>query len=175
MLNNRQFSLLAIVVAAGIALSMAVSIWLPGLLHQQPSSWSIASGAVCAMFPLTWLVLRNASHGRGFVNNAGAGIDSLMIGSAQTAHYLDTVTKKIRQELESVQEIAGAADQIVTDIEKLAGNAKRAFAAAADVRRESDTGARALETSIAHIGRAHADAQSVAALMDELQNEFSHR
>lgn len=167
----KDFTLLASQVGGGIMLSQLCTIALPAALNQPVNGWWVAAGALGAMLPLALANRRTASQGRNFVHDAGTGIDRLMIGSAETAHYLAAVTGKIKQELVAVQGIAGAADRIVTDIEQLAGNAQRAFSAAAEVRRESMTGAKALENSIAHIDRAHADAQAVAALMTALQSQ----
>ena len=152
-----------------LLIGQAIAVHLPSAMHQATSGWWVALGTVCAMVPLLLLNRRIQQRGRGFVHEAEIGIDRLMIGSAETAHYLESVAAKIRKELASVEGIAGDADRIVRDIEQLAGNAQRAFAAAGEVRRESMTGTQALERSIRHIDRAHAEAQGVTTLMADLQ------
>jgi methyl-accepting chemotaxis protein len=152
-----------------LVISQGVSVHLPSAMHQSVSGGWVALGTICAVLPVLLLKRRIRKRGTRFVRDAETGIDRLMIGSAETAHYLEAVAGKIRKELSSVEGIADAADRIVKDIEQLAGNAQRAFAAAGEVRRESVTGSEALDRSIRHIDRAHADAQGVTALMATLQ------
>ena len=172
MKNSTRFSQLAqngALLVLAMLIGQAVAVYLPSAMHQATSGWWVAVGTVWSIVPLLRWNHRIQQRGRSFVQDAEIGIDRLMIGSAETAHYLEAVAAKIRKELGSVEGIAGDADRIVKDIEQLAGNAQRAFAAAAEVRRESMTGTQALERSIRHIDRAHAEAQGVTTLMADLQ------
>ena len=169
MTDLKQHRMFALCVTGGLLLGQSVAAGLPALLKQPQNAWWTCAGMLVAMLPLAWSHMRLRTRDLHFVAEAGNGIDRLMIGSAETAHYLASMAARIKHELGATQAIAAEAGQIVEATEKLAGNAQRAFDAAAEVRLESQSGTEALDHSLAHIDRAHADAQTASGLMTGLQ------
>lgn len=166
-----RFAPCALQISASLLFGHAMSIQLPAMLGRATSPWWNMLGILAALVPCLRMHHAVMKRGTRFIEDAGESIDRLMIGSAETAHYLDAVTVKIKKELRSVEQISAAANQIVTDMELLNGNAERALAVAADVRRECVTGSGALDDNIVQINGARAKAQSVAELMTELQTQ----
>jgi methyl-accepting chemotaxis protein len=169
MLKLKNIGLASLYCAGSIGIGQVLSVLMPRLFNQTTSPAWVALGTLGALLPVAWANFRLQASGRAFVHDATGAIDALMIGSAETAHYLEAVTGKIKAELSAAEGIAGAAGQIVADIEQLSGNAQRAFAAAANVRLESRTGVQALDHSIACIAQSHAEAHAVSELMAQLQ------
>ncbi len=169
MINVKRHSLLVLNLGGGLLLGQVIAVALPRLLAQAPGAWWTGAGMLAAMLPLAWTLQCLRRRELDFVAQAGHGIDRLMIGSAETAHYLATVSARIEHELGATQAIAASAGEIVDATEKLAGNARRAFDAAAEVRLESQIGTEALDQNIAQIDRAHAEAQAASGLMAGLQ------
>ena len=169
MTDQKKHLILALHVTGGLLLGQIVADVLPALLKQPSGPWWTCGGMLAAMLPLAWSHWRLRARDLHFIAQAGHSIDRLMTGSAETAHYLAAMAAKIKRELGATQAIAAAAGEIVDATEKLAGNARRAFDAAAEVRLESRAGTEALDENIAHIDRAHADAQAASGLMGGLQ------
>ncbi|MBC7514251.1 MAG: methyl-accepting chemotaxis protein [Herminiimonas sp.] len=169
MTDSKNYRILAFHVGGGLLLGHTVTTVLPALLKQPSGAWWTCAGLLAAMLPLVWTHWRLRGRDMHFIAQADHGIDRLMIGSAETAHYLAAMAARIKHELGATQAIAAAASEIVDATEQLAGNARRAFDAAAEVRQESKVGTEALDKNIAHIDRAHADAQAASGLMSGLQ------
>ena len=169
MIDLKQHHIFSIRLGGGLLLGQGIATALPALLHKTSGSGWTCAGVLAAMLPLAWGQWRLRQRDLYFIDQAGHGIDRLMIGSAETAHYLASVASRINDELDATQAIAVGAGQIVEATEKLAGNAQRAFDAAAEVRLESQSGTAALDQNLAHIDRAHADAQAASGLMTGLQ------
>ena len=169
MTDLKQYLVFALTLSGGLLMGQAVAVGLPAVLKLPQSAWWSGAGMLAAMLPLGWSNWKARQRDLHFVAQAGHGIDRLMIGSAETAHYLASMSATIKNELAETQAIAMAAVAIVDATEKLAGNAQRAFDAAAEVRLESKAGTAALAKNIAHIDRAHADAQTASSLMTSLQ------
>ena len=171
MTDLKQHMMFASQLGSGLLLGQAIGVALPAMLTQAQGPWWTGGGVLAAMMPLALAYRRLRKRELHFMQQAGHGIDRLMIGSAETAHYLASVATRIEQELDATQAIAAAAGDIVDASEKLAGNAQRAFSAAAEVRLESQIGTEALDQNIAQIDRAHAEAQAASGLMAGLQSQ----
>ena len=169
MIGLQPHRFLFLQLGSGLLLGQGIAAALPALLHRTAGNGWTCAGVLAAMLPLAWGQWRLRQRDLQFIDQAGHGIDRLMIGSAETAHYLATVASRIKDELGATRAIAVDASQIVEATEKLAGNAQRAFDAAAEVRLESQSGTAALDHNLAHIDRAHADAQAASGLMTGLQ------
>src|SRR5439155_679177 len=106
-----------------------------------------------------------------FSVRVGKDIDRIMIGAAETSFFVDTVKKKIEQDVHAASEIAANAEQISNSTEKIAANAERASRVAAIVRSESVAGRAQVDRGIEQINNARQDAQTASNVMAALQDK----
>ena len=157
-LMSQQFirSLLppAAAVATGVVFAVLVD-WLSGGVFVQ--ALVAAGGAVTVL-----TLMRKASQsGDGMLAaKIGPEIDSIMIGSAETSYFVDSIKKKIDQDVQTANEIAASAEQNAAATEHIAANAERASKVAADVRRESVAGRAEVDQGLRQINDARQDAQA---------------
>jgi methyl-accepting chemotaxis protein len=98
-------------------------------------------------------------------------IDQMMIGAAETSHFIDTIRKQVEHDLQAVQEIVRHAAHSTDNTEQIAANAERASAVAAQVRQASLAGRTEADQSLEQIGQARDDAHAAVALMRALQEK----
>lgn len=106
-----------------------------------------------------------------FAAKVGEEIDHIMIGAAETSHFVDSVRKKIEQDVRTTNEIVTSSEQNATTTEQIAANAERASKVAADVRSESVAGRADIDLGLHRITAARQDAQTASALMTALQEK----
>jgi len=99
----------------------------------------------------------------------GEEVDHIMIGAAETSYFVDSIKKKVDQDLQTTEQIAVRAGQTVEATEQIAANAERASRVAADVRAESVAGRAEVDQGLQRISNARQDAQTASRLMSELQ------
>jgi methyl-accepting chemotaxis protein len=130
-----------------------------------------AGGALIAL-----LAARKNTDGGGgeFADTVGKAIDAIMIGAAETSYFVDSVKKKIEQDVQIVSDIVASSEQNSSTTEQIAVNAERALQVAVQVRIESVAGSTEVDQGLQHISRARSAAQSASAVMTGLQ-EKSHR
>lgn len=109
---------------------------------------------------------RNDASG---VAELGEEVDHIMIGAAETSYFVDSIKKKVDNDLQTTEEIAVRAGQTVEATEQIAANAERASRVAADVRAESVAGRAEVDQGLQRISNARVDAQTASKLMSELQ------
>jgi methyl-accepting chemotaxis protein len=130
------------------ALSAAAGIWLGGVLRG-----------------------RGAGSPGHLLASSGPMIDQMMIGAAETSHFIDTIRKQVEHDLQAVQEIVRHAASSTATTEQIAANAERASTVAAQVRRASLAGRTEADESLKQIGQAREDAHAAVALMRVLQEK----
>ncbi len=94
-----------------------------------------------------------------------------MIGAAETSHFIDTIRRKVEQDLHLTQGIVGHAEQSTANTERISAKAERASAVAAGVLRASLEGRAEVDLSLRQIGAVRADAHAALALMTALQEK----
>jgi methyl-accepting chemotaxis protein len=103
------------------------------------------------------------------VAELGEEVDHIMIGAAETSYFVDSIKKKVDQDLQTTEQIAVRAGQTVEATEQIAVNAERASRVAADVRAESVAARAEVDQGLQRISNARQDAQTASRLMSELQ------
>ncbi|HYD97451.1 MAG TPA: methyl-accepting chemotaxis protein [Noviherbaspirillum sp.] len=155
--------------AAAVAAAIASFQWLGGLVVHP----FIAAFIACA----AGILAVNAGRGKrgddppAFAQKVGDAIDHLMIGAAETSYFVDSIKKKIDQDLQTTQDIVGGAQQTASATEQIAANAKRASMVAADVRAQSVAGRTEVDQGLRQISRARDEAQTASGMMGELQEK----
>lgn len=96
-------------------------------------------------------------------------IDSVMIGAAETAFFLDTIKQKITHDRLAADAIVEGADQGKITIEQIAENAGRASQVAMQVSADSMAGRAEVDTGLALIRQASEDASKASASVVALQ------
>lgn len=163
-------SILTIVSAVTISvLFAAVLHWLigsavgPVLL----SAIGAASAAIITLAPGE----SHQSDGARFADKVGMEIDHIMIGAAETSFFVESVKKKIEQDVHTTSEIVSSFEQNAEITEQIATNAERASKVAADVRSESVAGRAEVDRGLAQINHARQDAQAASVMMSALQEK----
>ena len=108
---------------------------------------------------------------RQFADTVGQAIDDIMIGAAETSYFVDSVKKKIEQDIQTTSEIVASSGQNLRTTEQIAVNAERAAKVAAQVRVESMAGRAEVDQGLIRISSARNDAQLAAAVMNGLQEK----
>lgn len=132
-----------------------------------------AVAATCsAGIAIGWLG-RTAAHSPmlEFADRIGKATDQIMIGAAETSYFVDSVKKKIEQEVQTINEVVASSEQNGSATEKIAANAEQASQVAGDVLRESVAGRSEVDHGLQGIKEAKKDAESALALMNALQEK----
>jgi methyl-accepting chemotaxis protein len=153
---------------AGLVFAILVSLVAGGTVHSVVLA-GLSSAASLA-------VIEFARSGGGKKSNAladklGQEIDHVMIGAAETSHFVDSVKKKIDKDVETVQSIVASTRQNSHTTELIAENAERAYGVAARTRSESAAGRTEADRGLAQINDAQKDAQSALNLMQTLREK----
>lgn len=126
---------------------------------------AFAAGASAAL-----LIYRRGGTNLGtFGEKVGDEIDHLMIGAAETSYFVDSIRKRVDQDLHATQDIVARASQTAEATKRMAVSAERASRVAAGVRSESVAGRAEVEQGLRQISDARQDAQSALTQMDALQ------
>jgi methyl-accepting chemotaxis protein len=95
--------------------------------------------------------------------------DRIMIGAAETSHFVDSIRKKIVQDVRTADTIVASSARNAATTEQIARNAERASKVAAGVRDESMAGAIEVDRALRQIDEARRDAEAACAMLAELQ------
>lgn len=98
-------------------------------------------------------------------------LDFIMIGSAETSYFVDSVKKKIDMDVLTTEEIAISSAHNASMTKQIAANAEQASKVAADVRSQSMAGRTEVDQGLVQINNARVDAQSALATMTVLQDK----
>ncbi|MES2741684.1 MAG: methyl-accepting chemotaxis protein [Pseudomonadota bacterium] len=134
--------------------------------------WAAACGVLSGALALVWARRVHLDDGvRRFALTVGHQIDALMIGAAETSYFVDSVKKKVEQDVQTASDIARSSAINVQATETIAVNAERAAHMAARVRLECVAGRAEVDQGLHRISSARADAQVAAGLMSSLQEK----
>jgi len=159
------------------ALAMLASCCLV-LVLQWAGSGSLSPYLIAVLAALLGaLIVAGASRVQGgdgqhqFADTVGKAIDAIMIGAAETSYFVDSVKKKVEQDVQTASEIADSSGQNARTTEKIAANAERAARVAAGVREESVAARAEVDQGLQRIRSAREDAQLASTSMLSLQDK----
>lgn len=152
-----------------VSTAVAVSALLTFLLNLAAGSLvgpgtSATLEALCSAAIAVALVQRTGS-GDGIMKlvlKVGKTTDQIMIGAAETSYFVDSVKKKIEQDVTTINEVVAGSQQNASTTEHIAANAERASKVAADVRSESVAGRGEVDQGLEGIRAATKDAESAS-------------
>lgn len=104
-----------------------------------------------------------------FAAAVGSQIDRMMIGAAETAFFIDSIKKKVEQDVASTNQIVSQTQQNADAMELIASGAQQASKVAADVRSISVAGRAEVDRGLARINRAHKEAELASSVMAQLK------
>jgi methyl-accepting chemotaxis protein len=158
----------ALAAVGGTVPVFLINLGAPGTLG--PSGGALLGSAVAlGLFQLRRRATGNED--RDIIALVGHSIDDIMIGAAETSYFVDSVKKKIHDDVQIAVQIADRAGEIAHSTEQIAGNAERAAGVAAQVRSESVAGRAEIDQGLARISSARADAREAEATMVTLQQK----
>jgi len=98
-------------------------------------------------------------------------VDHIMIGAAETSHFIDAIKRTVDQDLQATESIVERAARTAQGTEQIAQHAAHASGVAADVRSESVAGRAEADQGWRLIDEASQDAQTASAVMEDLQDK----
>lgn len=134
----------------------------------------VVTAAIASLASVSALLLWRNGKGddsERFIGVVGRSIDDIMIGAAETSWFIDSLKKKIHQDVETAIDVVGSAEQVAHTTERIAVNAERAAGVAAKVRSESVAGRAEADAGLKRISSARDDARKAALTMVELQQK----
>jgi methyl-accepting chemotaxis protein len=124
-------------------------------------------GMLVLLFPRD----RSSGNSRRFMAAVGDEIDHFMIGAAETSYFVDSIKKRIDQDVRTTEDIVIRAEQTAQSTMQIAANAERASKIASDVQRESVAGRAEVNQGLSEIRHAQQDAQTTSEMMSALQEK----
>jgi methyl-accepting chemotaxis protein len=108
---------------------------------------------------------------RRFAATVGKEIDAIMIGAAETSYFVDSVKKKIEQDVATASGIVNSSGQNARTTELIANNAESASRVAHQVREETVAGRAEADQGLERISAARRDAEAAASTLASLQDK----
>jgi len=112
---------------------------------------------------------KEGAASRAFIGVVGHSIDDIMIGAAETSYFVDSVKKKIEQDVKTAVEVVVSSENVAHSTEQIASNAERAAKVATLVHSESVAGRAEVDEGLKRISSARGEAQLAASTMIALQ------
>jgi methyl-accepting chemotaxis protein len=106
-----------------------------------------------------------------FMDSIGREIDHIMIGAAETSYFVDSIKKRIDQDVLTTKDVVVRSEQTAHTTAQIAENAARASKVASDVRSESAAGRSEADLGLKQIVHARQDAQAASEMMAALQDK----
>lgn len=136
------------------------------------TSWPALAAAATALAAHAALrKRRGANANTAFSKLVGHAIDDIMIGAAETSYFVDSVKKKIHDDVQIAVEISDNSAKVATSTQVIADNADRAASVAASVRSESVAGRAEIDQGLERIRSARSAAREAALTMAGLQEK----
>lgn len=164
--------LLGVAVVVSLLLTLMLG-WLTGVTAD--SIWLSAFTAVVSAMIAIGMLRRITRETRmmEFASTIGKATDQVMIGAAETSYFVDSVKKKMEQDVQTLNEVVSGSEQSASTSEKIATNAERAFKVASEVLSESVTGRGEVDRGLNEIHEATKDAQIAMVTMKLLKDKSS--
>ncbi len=138
------------------------------------SAISVAAAAMASVVAVIAFAAFGRQRGNNFFRRfatMGNEIDRIMIGAAETSFFVDSIKKKVDQELRTTEEIVKQTNHTAASTERIANNAERASRVAADVRNESAAGRTEVDRGLQQINEARSNAATASETMAVLQEK----
>jgi methyl-accepting chemotaxis protein len=113
----------------------------------------------------------NAPNDMQLANIISRELDHIMIGAAQTSHFVDAIGKKIDQDVHATENISVRSGQSAGMTAQIAANAEQASKVASEVRHQTVTGRAEVDQGLLQINDARLDAQAAQAMLVVLQEK----
>jgi len=156
----------AMTIGAGVAL---FGTWLFG--ETVPSAALTASACVIGLLSSLPFVRREHSGAAELASIVSEELDYIMIGAAQTSHFVESIKKKIDRDVQTTKEMAVSSDNSANIMAQIAANAEQACQVASDVHSQSMRGCSEVDQGLGQINNARLDAASALQLMTILQEK----
>jgi methyl-accepting chemotaxis protein len=159
-----------VAVVCGVAVAVA-AIW---LVESAMTPWHAAIASVASIVTALICLLMSATgrSGEQTLGTVMAGeIDHIVIGAAETSYFVESIKKRVDQDVETTNHVVESSAQNSATTEQIAVNAERASTIASDVKRESVAGRAEVDQSLRQINEAQQDAQSASGTMTALQQK----
>lgn len=158
-----------ILAAAAGVLAAGLIDWIAG--GALGATWGALIGGILSLLLFQFGTRGSGDADRDIIAVVGHSIDDIMIGAAETSYFVDSVKKKIHEDVETAVRIAASAGEIATSTEQIAGNAERAATVAAQVRSESVAARAEVDQGLQRINSARNDAGQAEATMVAMQEK----
>jgi len=163
----------AIIVFSAIAVS-AIPVWLWIFLigSGYATIWIPIFASACSS--LLVLNILNKKDVDLFSGLMAQEIEGIMIGAAETSHFIDQVKKKVEQDVAIANNIVDKSQQNSASSNQIAQNTRRALQVAAEVRKETVSAGTLINHGLGKISMAQADAHTASAMMKVLREKSRH-
>ena len=162
----------AIIALITSALLTALFIW---LTDTAPNPVILSVLATAAGLATLLLPRKPADNNLGQLTSViSEELDHMMIGSAQTSHFVDSIKKQIDRDVQTTKEIAISSEHNASMTSQIASNAERAARVASEVRNQSVRGRSEVDQGLSQIVNAREDAQIALTMMSVLQEKSRH-
>ena len=151
-----------------------VVVWLLGRVSGGtlgPGAAALLASAISLGIVLVFRTRPSGESGSSVVQVVGDAIDDIMIGAAETSHFVDSVKKNIEKDVKTAAEVVTGAQALARSTAEIAGNAERAAAVVAQVRNESVEGRAEVDQGLQSIGKARQEAEQAALAMQQLMGK----
>ncbi|MES2106161.1 MAG: methyl-accepting chemotaxis protein [Pseudomonadota bacterium] len=114
---------------------------------------------------------RNVISNSGFSKKIAEELDHIMIGSAETSYFVDSIKKKISQDVNTTNVVVGITADVTKSTQEIADSAVKASNSATLLRNESAAGKIEVDARIQQINGVREEAQLASAGMAGLQEK----
>ncbi|HTD05537.1 methyl-accepting chemotaxis protein [Undibacterium sp.] len=114
---------------------------------------------------------RNVVSSSGFSKTIAEELDHIMIGSAETSHFVDSIKKKISLDVSTANAVVGIAAGVTKSTQEIADSAVKASNFATLLKNESAAGKNEVDARIRQINSVRDEAQQASAGMAGLQEK----
>lgn len=171
---QRPWMLNALFVGGSVMLSVVLTVLLSWVAGLALGSMTLTLFAALVSATLAILFVKRGNRGSNmmeFATRIGKATDQVMIGAAETSYFVDSVKKKMEQDVQTINEVVSGSEQNANTSEKIAANAERAFKVASEVLSESVAGRGEVDHGLSGIREATKDAETALTTMKALQDK----
>jgi methyl-accepting chemotaxis protein len=133
--------------------------------------WMAVLSAVTGALLPSWMFFRSRQTAERFTHAVADRLDQIMIGSAETSFFIDSIKKKISQDVGTSNSVEGIAATVSQSTMDVAGNARKAAQSATLLRSESLAGKSEVDARIEQINSVRHDADLASTGMAGLQDK----
>lgn len=151
-----------------VSLAAGALIGFRGFGQAHPLWGSLAVGVSASIVAVS-IMLRGRNGHRVFAEEVGKQVDHIMIGAAETAFFIESVKRKVEQDVARTDVIVRGTEQNAGTMEHIASKAERASRVAADVRSISVDGRAEIDRGLSRINLARYEAEAASTMMTELK------